>query len=123
MTYQEDSETCGMTRKSENQWKIVWAFKCKLHYKKPLHCIDIVHQAHVGHIDMEQQAISMYWNKIESLLFQSIAFLQLFCCARDGFVLCKMSCFVKRPIDNYAKDGGSEVVYLLCSFYHDPLRP
>ena len=25
-------------------------------------------------------------------------------------------------IDNYAKDGGPEVVWHLCSFYQDPLR-
>ena len=24
-------------------------------------------------------------------------------------------------IDDYAKDGGPEEVYLLCSFYHEPL--
>ena len=26
------------------------------------------------------------------------------------------------PIDNYAKDGGPGVVWLLCSFYHEHLR-
>ena len=25
-------------------------------------------------------------------------------------------------IDDYAKDGGPGEVWLLCSFYHDPLR-
>ena len=25
-------------------------------------------------------------------------------------------------IDDYAKDGGPEVVWQLCSFYQDPLR-
>ena len=25
-------------------------------------------------------------------------------------------------MDNYFKDGGPEVIWLLCSFYHEPLR-
>ena len=29
---------------------------------------------------------------------------------------------VHSTVDDYAKDGGPEVVWLLCSFYHEPLR-
>ena len=30
---------------------------------------------------------------------------------------------LKSTIDDYAKDGGPGKVWLICSFYHDPLRP
>ena len=33
-----------------------------------------------------------------------------------------MLCVEFNTIDDYAKDGGQGEVWLLCSFYHEPLR-